>query len=248
MIADLDDHLRSRGAADVRRTAQRPDGHLDGGPMTDTDTAIAPTVDAALARARWIVLALVVITVVAAVSTYLTAPRPGGRMDPAATSSDGAHALVALLRDHGVDVIVADDIAAVERAAGRDTLVVDRADEPPRRRRRAAAAGGGTRRSAGRRAVSRTREILAPDVRRDSAGTRFGGLPGLRPAGGHQRRGCAVRCERRVRGVRRRAGDAVLRRRGGPLHRRGPHRHRGRHRGLHDQLGAAEARATPRWR
>jgi hypothetical protein len=45
-------------------------------------------------------------------------------MDPASTSSDGARAIVTLLRDHGVDVIVADDVAAVERAARPDTLIV----------------------------------------------------------------------------------------------------------------------------
>ncbi len=70
------------------------------------------------------VLALVVIVAVAMLSAYLTAPRPGGRMDPASTSPDGARALVTLLRDHGVDVIEADDIAAVERAARPDTLIV----------------------------------------------------------------------------------------------------------------------------
>ena len=70
------------------------------------------------------ILALVVIAAVAALSTYLTAPRPGGRMDPESTSSEGARALVSLLRDHGVDVIVAEDTAGVERAARPDTLIV----------------------------------------------------------------------------------------------------------------------------
>lgn len=42
-----------------------------------------------LRTARWVVLALVVIVAVAAVSTYLTAPRPGGAMDPEATSPKG---------------------------------------------------------------------------------------------------------------------------------------------------------------
>lgn len=74
--------------------------------------------------ARWIVLALIGIVAVAALSTYLTAPRPGGRMDPASTSLDGAHALVALLRDRGVDVVVAGTVADVERAARPDTLVL----------------------------------------------------------------------------------------------------------------------------
>src|SRR5215211_1402436 len=73
---------------------------------------------------RWVLLALIVIAAVAAVTTYLTAPRPGGRMDPASTSSEGAHALVALLRDHGVDVVVAPTVADVERAARPDTLLL----------------------------------------------------------------------------------------------------------------------------
>ena len=57
---------------------------------------------------RWVLLALVVIIAVAAVSTYLTAPRPGGRMDAESTSPDGGHALVTLLRERGVDVVVAE--------------------------------------------------------------------------------------------------------------------------------------------
>ncbi|MFN8041757.1 MAG: DUF4350 domain-containing protein [Mycobacterium sp.] len=73
---------------------------------------------------RWIALGAVVITALALVSTYLTAPRPGGRMDPVATSPDGAHALVSLLREHGVDVVVAQTVADAERAAGPDTLLL----------------------------------------------------------------------------------------------------------------------------
>jgi hypothetical protein len=71
-----------------------------------------------------VVLGLVVIVVVAALSAYLTAPRPGGRLDPAATGPDGAHALVALLRDRGVDVVVSDTVADVERDAQPDALVL----------------------------------------------------------------------------------------------------------------------------
>jgi hypothetical protein len=71
-----------------------------------------------------VLLALVVIGAVAAVSTYLTAPRPGGRMDAESTSPDGAHALVTLLRDNGVDVVVANTIADVEAAARPDSLVL----------------------------------------------------------------------------------------------------------------------------
>jgi hypothetical protein len=71
-----------------------------------------------------VLLMLTVLCAVAAISTYLTAPRPGGEMDPASTGPKGAHALVALLRDHGVDVVVADNVADVEKAAGPDTLIL----------------------------------------------------------------------------------------------------------------------------
>ncbi|QLL07197.1 DUF4350 domain-containing protein [Mycobacterium vicinigordonae] len=91
-------------------------------------TATAPGVSNGVARPRrpWraIVLALTAIAIVATITTYLTAPRPGGTMDPEATSSSGAHALVALLRDHGVEVVVADTLDDVEHAARPDTLVL----------------------------------------------------------------------------------------------------------------------------
>jgi hypothetical protein len=88
------------------------------------DSAVGPTVAQRWRSARWVVLALVVIVGVAALSAVLTAPRPGGLMDPTSTSPDGARALVTLLRDHGVDVVEANDVAAVERAARPDTLLV----------------------------------------------------------------------------------------------------------------------------
>ena len=73
---------------------------------------------------NWVVLFLVAIAAVAALSAYLTAPRPGGRMDPASTGPEGAHALVALLRGYGVEVAVADNVDDVQRAARPDTLLV----------------------------------------------------------------------------------------------------------------------------
>lgn len=73
---------------------------------------------------RWIAFGAIVITGLALVSTYLTAPRPGGRMDPTSTSPDGALALVTLLREHGVDVVVAGTVADAERAARPDTLIL----------------------------------------------------------------------------------------------------------------------------
>ena len=144
--------------------------------MTDAATAVTPTVRQRWRAGRWIVLALVVIGVVMTVSTLLTASRPGGRMDPGATSSEGAHALVTLLRDRGVDVVVADDVAAVERAAGRDSLVVTvqtrhLVDDDVLRR---LAAVPGDRLVV--EPISRTREVLAPQVRRAAAGS-IGGPP-----------------------------------------------------------------------
>ena len=144
--------------------------------MTNIGTAVAPTVGQRLRASRWMILALVVIVVVAAVTVSLTAARPGGRMDPAATSSAGAHALVALLRDQGVDVIVADDIDTVEREARRDTLVLTVqtfhvVSEDVLRR---LAAVPGDRLLV--EPISRTREILAPEIRRDAKGS-AGGTP-----------------------------------------------------------------------
>lgn len=73
---------------------------------------------------RWVALGLVVIVAVATLSAYLTTPRAGGEMDPAATGPAGAHALVMLLRDRGVDVVVADTVADAERVARPDALLL----------------------------------------------------------------------------------------------------------------------------
>lgn len=82
------------------------------------------TIGARWRTGRWIALGLIVIAALAAVTALLTAPRPGGRMDPESTSPDGAHAIVSLLRDRGVDVIVARTVADAEQAAGPDTLLL----------------------------------------------------------------------------------------------------------------------------
>ncbi len=73
---------------------------------------------------RWIGLALVVILALAAVTAMLTAPRPGGHLDPESTSPDGAHAVVTLLRNQGVDVQVADTAADAARMSGPGTLLL----------------------------------------------------------------------------------------------------------------------------
>ena len=73
---------------------------------------------------RWVLLILAAVCVVAAASTYLTAPRPGGKMDPASTGPDGAHALVTLLQDRGVTVVVATSVADAENATRPGTLLL----------------------------------------------------------------------------------------------------------------------------
>lgn len=92
--------------------------------MSDTTSAVGATVVQRWRTARWVLLALVLVVGVSAASAYLTAPRQGGRMNPDATSPDGAHALVTLLRDRGVDVVTAKDLAGVERAARPDSLLL----------------------------------------------------------------------------------------------------------------------------
>ena len=73
---------------------------------------------------RWALPALVAICAVAAIGTYLTAPRPGGQMDPESTGPEGAHALIALLRDHGVTVAVANSVDDAVNAARPGTLLL----------------------------------------------------------------------------------------------------------------------------
>ena len=73
---------------------------------------------------RWALPALVAICTVAAIGTYLTAPRPGGQMDPESTGPEGAHALIALLRDHGVTVVVANNVDDAANAARPGTLLL----------------------------------------------------------------------------------------------------------------------------
>ncbi len=114
---------------------------------------------------RWVVLALVAITAFAAVSAWLTTPRLGGRMDARATSPTGAHALVTLIGERGVDVVIADSMEDVEHAARPDTLVLVaqthnlRGEEPLRR----LAAVPGDRLVVEPTAAAR--EALAPGVR-----------------------------------------------------------------------------------
>ena len=101
---------------------------MGAGPVTATLgtrlEAATPTGSPLRRSWRWVILTLVVLAVIAGVGAYLTAPRPGARMDPKSTGPDGAHALVTLLRDGGVEVVVADSIADVEHAARPGTLIL----------------------------------------------------------------------------------------------------------------------------
>lgn len=104
-------------------------------------------------------------------------------MDPTATSPNGARALITLLREHGVEVVEAADIAAVEAAARPDTLLVvvqtyHLVDEAILDR---LAALPGDRLLV--EPMSRTREALAPQLKLGK-GAAFGG-------GGHL--DCALR-------------------------------------------------------
>jgi hypothetical protein len=114
---------------------------------------------------------LIMVAAVAALTTYLTAPRPGLPMDPESTEPDGAHALVTLLRDNGVDVVVADKVADVENAARpgaltlvaeseylADTALLDRLSRIPGDLLLV-------------EPTARTREALAPDLSKTTAST-----------------------------------------------------------------------------
>ena len=121
---------------------------------------------------------LVVLAVIAGIGAYLTAPRPGARMDPDSTGPDGAHALVALLRDGGVEVVVANSIADVEQAARPDTLILvaqsqyltdttllDRLANSPRRSAAGGADGANPRSTAaGRARVGRQHLRQQPEL------------------------------------------------------------------------------------
>ncbi|TGD89648.1 DUF4350 domain-containing protein [Mycolicibacterium sp. CH28] len=120
---------------------------------------------------RWIALGLIVISALAAVSAFLTAPRPGGRMDPNSTGSDGAHALVTLLRDRGVDVVVAQNVADVEHAARPDTLLLAAETYRTRGEDLLSRLAGVPGDRLLLEPTARARQALAPGIRSDGAGT-----------------------------------------------------------------------------
>ena len=163
--------------------------------------------------------------------------------------ADGAHALVTLLRDRGVDVVVAGTADDVERARPPRHTAAGRAETyylvDDDLLRRLAELPGDRLLVEPRRAH---REALAPagPQRAEPSSRRRAGLRSARSATGRRR--CSSAPPTPTRPRRRQTvtscyGGALVR-----YSRRRPHRHRGRQRGLHDQLGAAAARATPRWR
>ncbi|MGI9123650.1 MAG: DUF4350 domain-containing protein [Mycobacterium sp.] len=119
---------------------------------------------------RWVVVALLAIAAFAAMTAWITGPQKGARMDADATSPRGAHALVTLLRERGVDVVVADTVDDVERAAGPDSTILFATTENTRGdalwSRLAAVPGN-------RLVVEPTvaaREALAPGIRQSKGG------------------------------------------------------------------------------
>lgn len=113
--------------------------------------------------------ALVTSCAVAALATYLTVPRPGGRLDPEATGPAGGHALVALLRDRGVTVVIANSVDEAVVAARPGSLLLfgqtQRVTSGPLMKRLADAPGDLLLVEP----TSRARAALSPGIR--SAGT-----------------------------------------------------------------------------
>jgi hypothetical protein len=153
-----------------------------------TATARPPEAATVTAPPRWRawrgpLLTLIVLAAMAAITTYLTAPRPGLPMDPESTEPDGTRALVTLLRDNGVEVVVADGIADVEQSARPNTLILVAESEyltDSTLLDRLARAPGDLLLL---QPTARTREVLAPDLRKGTTDT-FDSNPncGLREA------------------------------------------------------------------
>jgi hypothetical protein len=142
-----------------------------------TTTAVGPTLRHRLRGLRWPLALFAAVVAVSVLTAWLTTPTPGGRMEPGATSPEGAHALVTLLREQGVDVVEAGSLAEVKAAMRPDALLlvaqtfylVDDAAL------RALSDLPGDRLLV--EPVSRTREALAPGLRVADT-TSFGGAPG----------------------------------------------------------------------
>lgn len=130
-----------------------------------TATAETPKLVGGWRSWRWAVLALIAIAVVAALTALLVPTRVGGSMDPEATSPMGARALVTLLRDQGVDVVVAHTAEQARDAARSDSaLLVAQTpflNDPQQWDTLAQAPGDRIIVEPG----ARTREALAPGVR-----------------------------------------------------------------------------------
>jgi len=90
----------------------------------NTDTATRARSASRWRTAAWVAAALLALGAVATLTALLTATRPGGPLDPEATTPRGAHALVTLLREHGVDVVAAETFDDVRRAARADGQIL----------------------------------------------------------------------------------------------------------------------------
>ena len=114
---------------------------------------------------------LVAISAVATLSAYLTAPHPGGPLDPESTGSEGAHALVTLLRDRGVTVVVATNVDEAVNAARPGSLLLfgqtQRVTTEPLLTRLADAPGDLLLLEP----TSRARAALSPGIRNASSGS-----------------------------------------------------------------------------
>ena len=241
MIADLDGHLRSRGPArPAASAAPAPAERLDIGAMTSTATAVEPTASQRWRTGRWVVLAIVVIGVVGTVSTLLTAPRPGGRMDPDRNVFRGCPrprqpASRPWRRRSGRRRHRRCRTRGEARFVGADGT-----DPTSCRRRCAAPAGRGARRPSG--GGTDIADKGDPRAASASIGGGNAGRPArLRSAGSRARRRRAIRRQRHFRGGGRCAADEVLRGRSSPLQQRRPHRHGRGQRRLHGQRRSAEA-------
>ncbi|MFC4058067.1 DUF4350 domain-containing protein [Planomonospora corallina] len=110
--------------------APAPQGTVTGTPAApgaaaDAGTSASPRIRDLWARWRGPLAVLAVLAVLATVTALVSRPTPGGRLDPEATTPPGAHALVRLLREAGVDVRPAYTVAeARELAAGPDSLLL----------------------------------------------------------------------------------------------------------------------------
>ncbi|GIH89727.1 DUF4350 domain-containing protein [Planobispora siamensis] len=84
----------------------------------------SPRVRDSWRRARGVFGVLGIMVALAAVTVLIASPRPGGRLDPEATTPVGAHALAQLLRDQGVEIRPARTVEEAGELATPDSLLL----------------------------------------------------------------------------------------------------------------------------